>query len=321
MHFDLPLDQLKTYNPPLDEPGDFMTFWNTTLADARRYPLGASFSRVESHLKLVETFDVTFAGYGGQPIKGWFVVPAVRQGPLPCVIEFIGYGGGRGLPQDCLLYPAAGYASLVMDIRGQGSVWRNGDTPDQEPAGGNPQGPGWMTKGILDRDTYYYRRLFTDAVRAVEAARSHGAVDPKRVAVTGGSQGGGIAVAVGGLVPDLRMVLADVPFLSHFQKAVTMTDAYPYAEIRDFLKRHRQHEEAVWNTLAYFDGRSFASRAKMRALFSVALMDDVCPPSTVFSTYNRWAGQKEIKVWPYNHHEGGETFQAVERLQALERYL
>ncbi len=28
-----------------------------------------------------------------------------------------------------------------------------------------------MTKGILDPATYYYRRVYTDAVRAVDAAR------------------------------------------------------------------------------------------------------------------------------------------------------
>lgn len=321
MHFDLPLDQLKTYNPPLEEPGDFNTFWTSTLADARRHPLGATFTRFESHLKLVETFDVTFHGYGGQPIKGWFLLPAARKGPLPCVVEYIGYGGGRGLPQDWLIYPSAGYALLVMDTRGQGSVWRTGDTPDLELEGGNPQIPGFMTRGILKKETYYYRRVFTDAVRAIEAARSHEAVDATRIAVAGGSQGGGIALAAAGLVPDVKLALVDVPFLCHFQKAVTMTDAAPYVEIRDFLKRHRHHEAAVWQTLAYFDGRSFASRAKTKALFSVALMDDICPPSTVFSAYNRWAGPKDITVWTYNHHEGGETFQAVERLKALEKAL
>jgi cephalosporin-C deacetylase len=321
MLFDLPLEELKTYNPPLDEPGDFNGFWSATIAEARRHPLGVQFVKYESHLKMVEAYDVTFRGYAGQPVKGWFLVPALRKGPLPCVVEFIGYGGGRGLPQDWLVYPTAGYALFVMDTRGQGSVWRTGDTPDPEVDGGNPQIPGFMTRGILDKNTYYYRRVFTDAVRAVEAARTHEAVDPARVAVTGGSQGGGITIAVAGLVPDVRLALPDVPFLCHFPKAVTMTDSYPYAEIRDFLKRHRHHEQAVWETLRYFDGRSFASRAKQRTLFSVALMDDICPPSTVFSAYNRWAGPKEIGVWPFNGHEGGETFQVVEKLKFLAAHL
>jgi cephalosporin-C deacetylase len=56
----------------------------------------------------------------------------------------------------------------------------------------------------------------------------------------------------------------------------------------------------------------------MRSLFSVGLMDDICPPRTVFATFNRWAGPKDIEVWTYNHHEGGETFQTVAKLKVLQ---
>ncbi len=322
MLVDLPLDQLRSYNPAFSEPSDFDAFWAATLADARKHPLNATFVPFDAGLKTLDVFDVTFNGYGGQPIKGWFLKPAgTPAGKLPCVVEYLGYGGGRGLPLDWLVYPSAGYAFLVMDTRGQGSTWRTGDTPDSEVDGGNPQIPGFMTRGILKKETYYYRRVFTDAVRAIEAARSHPSVDAKRVAVTGGSQGGGIAIAAAGLVGDVSLAMPDVPFLQHFDHAVTGTDSYPYAEVRDFLKRHRNHEGAVWTTLGYFDGRSFAARAKMPTLFSVALMDDICPPRTVFASFNRWAGPKEIQVWTYNHHEGGEGFQTIEKLKFLGRTL
>jgi len=321
MFFDLPLDQLESYRPPREEPGDFNGFWSTTLAEARRHPLGAVFERADTKLKLIEAFDVTFHGYAGQAVKGWFLLPAVRKGPLPCVVEFIGYGGGRGLPHDWLLYPAAGYALFVMDTRGQGSVWRTGDTPDQESEPGSPQVPGFLTKGILKKETYYYRRVFADACRAVEAAQNHEAVDPQRIAVLGGSQGGAIAIAVAALVPEVKLAVADVPFLSHFKRAISITDDLPYAELRQFLQRHRHHEDAVWETLSYFDGRNFAARARCRAQFSVGLMDKTSPPSTVYSTYNEWNGPKEIRVWTYNDHEGGETFMQVEHLAFLERYL
>ncbi len=321
MFVDMPLEQLRSYNPPLNEPTDFDAFWAATLAAARVFPLEASFVPYDASLSQLEVFDLTFGGYGGQPIRGWFLLPKHRTGKVPCVVEYIGYGGGRGLPYDWLTYPSAGYALLVMDTSGQGSTWRTGDTPDPELEGGNPQIPGFMTRGILKKETYYYRRLFTDAARAIEAARSHPAVDASRIAVTGGSQGGGLAIAAAGLDGKVQAALPDVPFLCHFDHAVVATDAYPYAEIRDFLKRHRNHEAAVWNTLGYFDGRSFAARATMPTLFSVGLMDDICPPRTVFAAYNRWAGAKEIQVWTYNHHEGGESFQTALKLKRLAAWL
>lgn len=313
--FDLPLDQLKTYKPDRDEPADFDAFWNQTLNEARSQPLNATFEPVNYHLRQFETFDVTFNGFGGQPVKGWFQIPRHRDGRLPCIVEYLGYGGGRSFPTDWLLWPSAGYAHLVMDTRGQGSAWSAGDTADYEPQGSNPQYPGFMTRGILSPQTYYYRRVFTDAVRAIEAARSNSAVDPARIVVTGGSQGGGITLAAAGLVPDVAAVMPDVPFLCLYRRATEITDGFPYQEIVKYCQTHRDKIDTVFKTLSYFDGVNLAVRAKGSALFSVGLMDETCPPSTVFAAYNHFGGPKDIRMYRYNHHEGGGTFQAIEKLK------
>jgi len=206
-----------------------------------------------------------------------------------------------------------------MDTRGQGSNgWSAGDTPDPD-AGSGPQTPGFMTNGIGDPKRYYYRRVFTDAVRAVEVARAHPAVDPERVAVGGGSQGGGITLAVAGLVDRLAAVMPDVPFLSHYRRATEITDSHPYAEIATYCKTHRDQIEQVFTTLSYFDAVNFAPRATAPALFSVGLMDAICPPSTVYAAYNHYAAAKEIEVWPYNGHEGGAAFQRAAQLRFLAR--
>ncbi|MBP7818378.1 MAG: acetylxylan esterase, partial [Phenylobacterium sp.] len=73
----------------------------------------------------------------------------------------------------------------------------------------------------------------------------------------------------------------------------------------------------VLRTLSYFDGVNFAARARARALFSVGLMDTICPPSTVYAAYNHWAGDKDIRVWRFNNHEGGGDFQTVEKIRFL----
>ena len=315
--FDLPLDELKTYKPERSEPADFDAFWGSTLKEARSFPLSAKFEPFDAGLKLVETFDLTFAGYGGQPVKGWFILPHERKEKLPCVVEYIGYGGGRGFAFEWLVWANAGYAHLVMDTRGQGSAWKPGDTPDL-PDGANPFYPGFMTQGILDPQTYYYRRLITDAVRAVEAARSHPAVDSSKVAVSGISQGGGLTLAVSGLIGDLSAVMPDVPFLCHYRRATEITDGYPYYEINQYLHTHRDQAEQVFKTLSYFDGVNFAARASAKALFSVGLMDTICPPSTVFAAYNHYQGEKDMRVYTYNNHEGGESFQKVEQIKFLQ---
>ncbi|MFD9543987.1 acetylxylan esterase [Streptomyces sp. NPDC060022] len=319
--FDLPLDELRTYSSRSAEPADFDAFWSATLQEARTHDLDARFElRTDTGLTTVDVYDVTFAGFGGHPVRGWLVMPAGTTRPLPLVVEFIGYGGGRGLPHSYLLWASAGMAHFVMDTRGQGSGWAPGDTAD--PVGSGPSLPGFMTRGIEDPDAYYYRRLITDAVRAVEAARSHPLTDASRTAAIGASQGGGLAIAVGGLIPDLAAVAPDVPFLCDFPRAISLTDRLPYREIGNYLKTHRGRAEQARATLAYFDGVHFAARSRAPALFSVALEDQTCPPSTVFAAFNAYAHpDKEIEVYDFNDHEGGGPFQQAVQLARLPRLL
>ncbi|MCU1636852.1 MAG: acetylxylan esterase [Cryobacterium sp.] len=317
MFVDSPEAELRHYVSSQSDPADFDSFWEQTLAEAREYDLGLMVRPVQTPLETIEIFDITFNGYGGQPIKAWLRVPAAATAPLPVIVEYVGYGGGRGHALEDLLWSSAGYAHLIMDNRGQGTVWKLGDTPDDGPAG--PQAPGMMTRGIRSPETYYFRRLFTDAVRAVEAARALDAVDSSRVALHGISQGGGIALAVSALVPDVAVVMPRVPFLCDFPRATVITDELPYREIAQYLSRHRSDLTRAHETLAYFDGVNFARRAVAPARFSTALMDPVCPPSTVFAAYNAYAGEKTIDVWPYNAHEGGGIDDDVAVLGVLER--
>lgn len=312
--FDLSWEQLQQYRPERSEPADFDAFWQRTLAEARAAARPATFAPYDARLKLVECFDITFSGFGGHPVKAWLTLPRQRSGRLPGVVEFIGYGGGRGFPTDWLVWPAAGCAYLVMDTRGQGSAWSKGDTEDPAPAG-TPQFPGFMTRGILDPETYYYRRVMTDAVRAVETLRERPEVDPGRVAVTGGSQGGGLALAAAALLPDVAAAMPDVPFLCHYRRATEITASHPYEEISRYLAIHRDHEERVFRTLSYFDGVNFAPRIRARTLVSVGLMDEICPPSTVMAAYNHLTCEKSLRVYRYNHHEGGGAFHLQEKLR------
>lgn len=314
--FDLPLERLRDYRSASTEPEDFDQFWADTLAETRAHDLNARFEPVTTALTTLDIFDVTFAGFGGHPVKGWLVLPAGTAEPLPVVVEFLGYGGGRGLPHTHLLWASAGFAHFVMDTRGQGGGWGGGDTPD--PVGSASSNPGFLTRGIEDPHAFYYRRLFTDAVRAVEAARSHPLVDATRTVAAGISQGGGITIAVGGLVPDLVAIAPDVPFLCDFPRATTVTDRDPYREVGRYLKTYRGRTERVGRTLSYFDGVHFASRGRAPALFSVALEDQTCPPSTVFAAFNAYAGtDKTIEVYDFNDHEGGGPFQQAVQLAWL----
>jgi cephalosporin-C deacetylase len=306
--FDMPPAELERYYPDVAEPSDFVEFWEQQLKAASAHPLAATFAQIDTMVRHADVFDASFAGYGGDVIKGWLFVPH-RLAPSPtAVVEYVGYGGGRGTPLEWLTYSVAGHVHLVMDTRGQGHSWRGADTPDASDDGA-PGGGGFLTRGVLDPGRMYYTRLFIDAVRAVEALRAHPAADGLPLVTTGGSQGGGLALAATHLAAlggdPVAATMPDVPFLAHFARAVRVTSAAPYDEIIRFCKIYPQHSERVFTSLSYLDVVNHARRTTVPALFSVGLLDEITPASTVYAAYNHYAGPKRIEVYPFNGHEGG----------------
>lgn len=282
------------------EPSDFDAFWADTLAVTRGFPLDVALTPHPTLLTQLEVFDVTFRGFGGTPIHAWLRVPARATGPLPGLVQFFGYGNGRGHALRDLRWASAGYAHLVVDARGQG----HGHTDDDHPSGG-PSAGGFLTRGIRSPEEYYYRRVFADAVRAVEALRTLELVDPARVGVVGASQGGGIALAMAGLVPDLSAVIIQAPFLCELDRAAVLSTEFPYALLTQYLADRREDAAAAVDTLRYFDGVNLAKRASAPALLSTGLLDGIAPPETVLPAFTAYGGEKQIVLWPYNGHEAG----------------
>jgi cephalosporin-C deacetylase len=321
--FDLPLPELETYAPDLPMPDDLISFWTDTLDETRTHDLALTRTPYPNKLALIDTDDLTYAGFDGTPVRAWLHRPAGATGPLPTVVQYHGYSGGRGFPHSATTWAQAGYAHLVMDTRGQGwnaTAGGASGTTDWAPAAGLNHAPGFMTSGLSDPTDYYYRRVYTDAVRLLDAALALPEVDPGKIIVTGGSQGGGITIATAALAAlsgiELVGAAPDVPFLCHFRRAVELTDRMPYAEITQYLAGWRDHAEQAYATLAYFDGAVLGRLATAPTLFSVALMDAVCPPSTVYAAYHAYGADvadpvpdKDIRVYPHNGHEGGGPYQ------------
>jgi cephalosporin-C deacetylase len=295
--FDLPLEELREYRTGTAEPDGLDAWWAARLNEARAQAEPPTLTRYEPEIyRELEVWDAEFSGARGDRIHAWYIKP---ERPAPkTIVKFIGYGGGRGAPHEHALLAALGYAVFVMDSRGQGGQWSTGATGDNDPGPENSQ---VMTRGIASPETYYYTRIFTDAVRAVETAVELG-VEPA-VAVSGASQGGALSLAAASLAADkVALCHADVPFLCDIQRAITLADKAPYTEIPTFLNENVRLTDATLNTLRYIDCALLARRITAQTLVSVGLMDEVCPPSTVFAAFNEIPVAKDIEVYPYSGH-------------------
>ena len=302
--FDLPLEQLRHYRTETEEPPELDQWWQLRLAQARAQAREPVLTRYEAEIyQPVEVYDVEFSGAGGDRIRAWYLRAAGADERTPVVVKFIGYGGGRGLPTEHALLPALGYSVFVMDTRGQGGRWTTGDTGDHpEGQPGAAENARVMTRGIGRPEDYYYTRLFTDAAMAVDATRELTGVP--QVAVSGSSQGGGLALATAALVADqVGVCHADVPFLCDIQRAITLAPEAPYTEVPEFLAHQLDLIPAALDTLRYVDCALLARRITARCLLSVGLMDTICPPSTVFAAYNEITAGKDISVHPFTGHE------------------
>ncbi len=281
------------------EPDDFDAFWQRSLGDARRRDLDVRIEPRPSALTVLDVFDVSFAGFGGHRVRAWLRLPRGASEPLPGAVQFFGYGNGRGHALRDLSWAAAGYAHLVVDARGQG----HGATAD--PHEGDPSAGSYLTRGLASPEQYYYRRVFVDAVRAVDALRTLPVVRPEAVGVVGASQGGGIGLALAGLVPDLAFAVIQAPFLCELNRAAQITRAAPYAVLAQHFAARRLDTATALDTLRYFDGVNHARRAVAPALLSTGLADDMTPPETVLPAFTAYAGPKTVVLWPYNGHEAG----------------
>lgn len=281
------------------EPENFDEFWSSTLAEAEAYPLDVRVVPHPTSLTAIDVFDVTFRGFGGDPVRAWLRVPSAATAPLAGVVQFFGYGNGRGHALRDLRWAAAGYAHLAVDARGQG----HGDTAD--PHAGDPSSGSYLTRGLGSPRDYYYRRVFVDAVRAVATLRQLPAVDPRAVGVVGASQGGGIALAMCGLIPDLAFAVIQAPFLCELNLAAGSTERMPYALLREHFAARPLEAAAALDTLRYVDGVNHAKRASAPALLSTGLSDDMTPPATVLPAFTAYGGPSQCVLWPYNGHEAG----------------
>jgi cephalosporin-C deacetylase len=92
--------------------------------------------------------------------------------------------------------------------------------------------------------------------------------------------------------------------MCHFERGMDIASDGPYPEIADFLRRMPELCETVWGTLSYFDNLVLAPWVTAPTVITAGLWDEVCPPSTIFSTYARLGTEdKALRSYPCLGHE------------------
>lgn len=289
----------RDYGTTVTKPADFDDFWEGVLAQAAKIPLDPTFEPAPLRsTEAVEVFDVRWSSLDGLRIAGWYCRPRGANGPLPALIHVPGYVSEPMLPKASA---AQGYAALSVAPRGK--LRSNSQF--------NPGYPGLLTHNIVDRNTYSYRGFYVDAWRAVDVLLSRPEVDPKRIGITGSSQGGALTIVTAAMRTEIRAAAAGAPYLCGMMDAIKLTHSYPYQEINDYLRLYPEREPLVRKTLAYFDGINFADRIRCPIIVNIGLNDDVCPPETGYAVFNAMSCPKQLYEYSDCAHDAGTAWHAA----------
>ena len=312
---DRQLQGLEALDVPQTKRPDFDEFWSETMDAVNSTPLEAEWSVVEHPIRSMEVRDLTYRGLDGTPVRGWVLLPAGAQGPLPAVVCYHGATGSRGYPADFCAWVAMGAAVVTHDVRMQGGMTGSNT--------GFPCGAGsisWATMGLQDKTTWYYFHAWTDALRAFRLAAETPEIDTARIAVNGGSQGGALSLAVAALEPSAALCMADVPSSCWLEKRL-FDRAGGYGQLAEFLRRHPEELDRVCTTISYYDNINLADRIQCPTLVSVGLKDPVCPPENVYAAYNKIPAPKEIAAYPFGEHDGGGAVHAERKLAFFSKHI
>lgn len=298
-----PPRKLKEYRPELrHKPKDFDAFWQRHKQSVNEIEPHVAVEYRSYPAPTVDVFDLIIDSWDGTPLHGVLVKPKGMTF-CPVMLSFAGYTGDRGRPIDYLKWTSLGVAIYSFDIRGQG------DSPDHAKYPNGSRIPGWILQGIKDPEKYYYTHVYKDILLQLKWIRSnHKVVNPSKIGLVGSSQGGGLALSTAGLDGNIDFVVADYPFITHFEKALEVAKTGAYLELINYFKIHDpQHKtyDQVMQTLGYVDSLHFCEQITCPVLMSTGLEDTSTPSITAFAVYNHiHSREKTIEVYPNYMHEG-----------------
>ena len=315
--FDMPYEDLLTYEGTNPKPADFDSYWDTALAEMHALDPQVELIPAEFQAPFADCYHLYFTGIGGARVYAKFLQPknirlsALREQsdaqsdaqPGPAVLMFHGYSGSSGDWADKLAYVAAGFTVAALDCRGQGGK--------SEDVGGVK---GWTLNGHFvrgledDPAKLLYRSIFLDTAQLAKIVMELPTVDETRVGATGGSQGGGLTLACASLEPRIKRSAPVYPFLSDYQRVWDIDqDVAAYDELRAWFRRfdpRHERDAEIFTRLGYIDIQHLTSRIRGEVLMATGLMDTICPPSTQFAAYNKISAPKSLAIYPDFGHEG-----------------
>ena len=280
--------------PTQVNPPDFDAFWDGERKRLAALPLDAKWTPLPDYgtsaaeCSQVNLQNVGLTG-GASRLYGILCMPRAA-GKYPALLSVPGAGVRpyRGLAE------IAGRGLIAFQIGIHGiPVIQPQEVYDSLASGGLS---GYPTFGLDSRERYYYRRVYTGTLRANDFLTSLPQWDGRNLGVTGGSQGGALAIVTAGLDRRVTRLAAYYPALSDVTGYLNgRAGGWPHMfRATDGPNVHR--DEAKIATTRYYDVVNFARRVTAPGLYSWGFNDETCPPTSMYSAYNIITAPKRLML-------------------------
>lgn len=293
-------ERLKKSIYPQTKNADFSEFWKREVSYLREKKLEITREKLKlPYDKTFTTYAVKYNTHDETSVDAYFSVPNDGKEKHACVIVYHGGGDKKEIFADIV---ATGVACFAIDVRSQGgTVVDKGEYTSGDTLGGI------MTRGLLDKNEFYMRNIYLDAIRAVDVVASLSEIDPERIVTFGGSQGGALSITAAALSGKVKKCYTAVTSYCCIPQRVDAGTGV-FGSTHSFLRTYPEHTDSAMETLSYFDMNNMVSELSIPSIFCVALADKICYPEYVYSAYTHANGAKELFMVPYAPHFIPEPF-------------
>jgi len=278
--------------PTVTEPKDFEEFWNKGKADLAKIPMDAKFELMPTlGSSKVDVYHVSFQNVGAgsnriSRIYGMLAMPKETYAgqKFPAIMRPPGAGVRPYVGQVAM----AERGIIVLEIGIHGIPVNLPQLIYDELR--NTALSRYSTYNMNDKNEYYYRRVYLGCLRANDFLYTLPQFDGKNLGVTGGSQGGGLALVTAALDLRVKGLAASYPALSDMTGYVFGRAGGWFHGLRDIKNQTKENIE----TLSYYDAVNFAKRVKVPGMYSMSYNDEVVPPTSSYAAYNSITAPKKL---------------------------
>ncbi len=293
--------------PIEDEPARFDAFWEEARTELANIPIDPKLT-FHSESEYATTYRINVATIDQRRVYGYISVPKM-EGPYSGVLSLPAYGSIANVVTPTIyLAEQAGVLAFAISI--------HNTEPDVVDSNA------YKPNNIMNEYTNYYRYAVLACIRAIDYLFSRSDFNGE-LAVTGVSQGGGLALMTAGLDERVDLLMySNASHCEHAGKKYEKASGFPYYlnQARLMYNINEEEEEQIVQACKYYDANYFARRYDGPSLGFISYLDDVSPPTTTFAAFNQLQGMKVLMHGKKLKHEHPQEYW-VGRYDALRRFL